>query len=83
MVTLKARFNGKCVECNEPIKIGKEIVKNSKGKWVHDFCSDIKGEFPNRKDRRFKDYANLKSRIDTCAGQVRYCRKLLQDNGIL
>ena len=40
-------------------------------------------EFPNRKDRRFKDYANLKSRIDTCAGQVRYCRKLLQDNGIL
>jgi len=27
---MKARFNGKCVECGEAIKVGKEIVKNSK-----------------------------------------------------
>jgi len=45
-ITLKARFNGKCVECNEPIKVGKEIVKNSKGNWVHKFCSDIEEELP-------------------------------------
>jgi|TARA_Y100000815_G_scaffold22966_1_gene19349 hypothetical protein len=43
---LKARFNGKCVECNGPIKVGKEIVKNSKGNWVHKFCSDIEEELP-------------------------------------
>ena len=30
--TVKARFNGKCVECGEAIKIGKEILKNSKEK---------------------------------------------------
>ena len=42
-------------------------------------------EFPNRKDPtiKTKDYANLKARIDTCGGQVRRCRKLLQDRGIL
>jgi|TARA_Y100000310_G_scaffold229107_1_gene231453 predicted translin family RNA/ssDNA-binding protein len=80
---MKAIFSGKCTKCTKPIQIGEEIVKNSKGMWVHDFCSDIKDEFPNRKDRRVKDYANLKHRIDTCAGQVHYCKKLLQDNGIL
>ena len=45
-VTLKARFNGKCVECNDPIKKGKEIVKNSKGVWVHKHCSDVEEELP-------------------------------------
>jgi len=29
---MKARFNGKCVECGEEIKVGKEIIKNSKEK---------------------------------------------------
>ena len=41
---MKARFSGKCNECGEPIKAGKEIAKNSKGKWVHKFCSDTDGE---------------------------------------
>ena len=46
-------------------------------------------EFPNRKDPNRKDQAiktkdlHLKARIDTCGGQVRRCRKLLQDRGIL
>ena len=42
-------------------------------------------EFPNRRDPtiKTKDYANLKARIDTCSYQVRRCRKLLQDRGIL
>lgn len=44
--TVKARFNGKCVECGEAIKVGKEIVKNSKEKWVHKACSDIEEEIP-------------------------------------
>ena len=43
---MKARFNGKCVECGEAIKIGKEITKNSKGSWVHKHCSDIEDELP-------------------------------------
>ena len=43
---MKARFKGKCVECGENIKIGKEILKNSKGKWVHKACSDIEDELP-------------------------------------
>lgn len=43
---MKARFNGRCVECGEPIKVGREIVKNSKDKWVHKACSDIEEELP-------------------------------------
>ena len=41
---MKARFNGKCAQCNESITVGIEIEKNSKGKWIHKFCSDIKKE---------------------------------------
>ena len=43
---MKARFNGKCVECGEAIKVGKEIIKNSKEKWVHKACSDLEDEIP-------------------------------------
>ncbi len=43
---MKARFNGKCVECGERIKVGKEIAKNSKGIWVCKACSDIEEELP-------------------------------------
>jgi len=44
--SMKARFNGKCVECGEVIKVGKEIIKNSKEKWVHKACSDLEDELP-------------------------------------
>jgi len=44
--SMKARFNGKCVECGEVIKVGKEILKNSKEKWVHKACCDIEEELP-------------------------------------
>jgi hypothetical protein len=43
---MKARFNGKCVECGEAIKTGKEIVKISNEKWVHKACSDLEEELP-------------------------------------
>lgn len=43
---MKAKFNGKCVECGESIKVGKEILKNSKEKWVHKACSDLEEELP-------------------------------------
>ena len=43
---MKARFNGKCAECGEAIKVGKEIVKNSNEKWVHKACSDLEEELP-------------------------------------
>ena len=43
---MKARFNGKCVECGEAIKVGKEIVKNANEKWVHKACSDLEEELP-------------------------------------
>ncbi len=43
---MKARFNGKCVECGEAIKVAKEIINNSKEKWVHKACSDLEDELP-------------------------------------
>jgi len=43
---MKARFNGKCVECGEAIKVGKVILKNSNEKWVHKACSDLEEELP-------------------------------------
>ena len=43
---MKARFNGKCVECGETIKTGKEILKNSNEKWVHKACCDLEEELP-------------------------------------
>jgi len=46
VVILKARFNGNFVECEDVIKVGKEIVKNSKGNWVHKHCSDIEEGLP-------------------------------------
>ena len=43
---LKARFNGRCTECGEAIKSGKEILKNSKGNWGHKACCDLEEELP-------------------------------------
>ena len=46
-------------------------------------------EFPNRTDPKYeethktKNFAHLKARIDTCGGQVRRCKQLLRDSGIL
>ena len=44
--SMKARFNGKCPECGDAIKTGKEILKNSKDQWVHKACSDLEEEIP-------------------------------------
>ena len=44
--SMKARFNGKCVECGGEIKVGTEILKNSEEKWVHKACSDLEDELP-------------------------------------
>jgi len=44
--SMKARFNGKCVECGDMIKTGKEILKNSKDQWVHKACCDLEEELP-------------------------------------
>jgi len=45
-IIMKARFNGKCVECGDAIKTGKEILKNSKDQWVHKACCDLEEELP-------------------------------------
>ena len=37
---MKARFPGKCSECDEDIVKGKEIAKNEDGNWVHKHCVD-------------------------------------------
>ena len=37
-ITMKARYKGKCSECDEEIQIGKEIAKNGADKWVHKHC---------------------------------------------
>ena len=44
--SMKARFNGKCVECGDDIKTGKEILKNSKDQWVHKACCDLEDQLP-------------------------------------
>jgi hypothetical protein len=36
---MKARFNTSCVSCGEQIKAGKEIAKDSAGRWVHKHCA--------------------------------------------
>ena len=43
---MKARFTGKCIECGDVIKAGKEILKNSKDQWVHKACCDLEEELP-------------------------------------
>ena len=43
---MKARFPGKCSECNEDIVKGKEIAKNEDGDWVHKHCVDEVLEMP-------------------------------------
>jgi len=43
---VKAKLNGKCVEWEGVIKVGKEIGNNSKGNWVHKHCSDIEEGLP-------------------------------------
>ena len=43
---MKAKFTGNCVECNDTIKAGKEILKDSKDQWVHKACYDLQDELP-------------------------------------
>ena len=43
---MKARYPGKCVECGAEIKVGKPILKNPAGKWIHAACSDQEEELP-------------------------------------
>jgi len=43
---MKAKFDGKCVECGDAIQTGREIAKNSNEKWVHKACSDVEEELP-------------------------------------
>ena len=39
---IKAKFDGRCRKCNGAIKAGiHEIIRNSKGVWVHKDCSDL------------------------------------------
>lgn len=38
--TTKARFEGRCAECNLPIFIGQVIVRMSDERWVHSDCVD-------------------------------------------
>ena len=38
---MKSRFSSLCVSCGEQIKQGKEIAKDSSGRWVHKHCSDV------------------------------------------
>ncbi len=44
--SMKAKFAGKCIECGDVIKAGKEILKNSKDQWVHKACCDLEEELP-------------------------------------
>ena len=43
---LNTDAEGRLVLCDGVIKVGKEIVKNSKGNWGHKHCSDIEEGLP-------------------------------------
>ncbi|MGQ0794936.1 MAG: hypothetical protein ACT4N5_01965 [Nitrosopumilaceae archaeon] len=43
---MKAKFNTSCTSCGDQIKIGKEIAKDQKGKWVHKYCVTTNSDLP-------------------------------------
>ncbi|HSB57579.1 MAG TPA: hypothetical protein VLD38_07215 [Nitrosopumilaceae archaeon] len=43
---MKAKFNSSCTSCGDKIKAGKEIAKDSSGKWVHKYCSTESADLP-------------------------------------
>ena len=43
---MKARFATVCISCGDQIGKGKEIEKDSTGKWVHRHCVDDSVELP-------------------------------------
>ena len=45
-MTMKARFTSKCPACDEMIRVGREIAKDSQDRWVHKHCSDEVEELP-------------------------------------
>jgi len=47
-----------CPECEETIRVGTEIVKNSKGKWIHHTCNEEIG-YDKNKRIELTDFWNL------------------------
>ena len=45
-IFMKARFNTKCPACDDMIRAGREIVKDSQDRWVHKHCADNAEEIP-------------------------------------
>ncbi len=43
---MKARYNGKCKECGDDIRKGKEIAKNADDVWVHKHCVEELVDLP-------------------------------------
>lgn len=44
--TMKAKFASSCVSCGDEIKRGKEITKDTSGKWVHKHCASETVDLP-------------------------------------
>ena len=44
--TMKARFDGKCKECGDDIRKGKEIARNANDVWVHKHCVEELVDLP-------------------------------------
>ncbi len=43
---MKAKFSSSCVSCGDEIKRGKEITKDTSGKWVHKHCASETVDLP-------------------------------------
>ena len=43
---MKAKFASACISCGEQIRPGKEISKDSDGKWVHKHCAGEENQLP-------------------------------------
>ena len=44
--TMKVRFDGKCKECGDDIRKGKEIARNADDVWVHKHCVEELVDLP-------------------------------------
>ena len=44
--TMKARFDGKCKECGDDFRKGKEIARNADDVWVHKHCVEELVDLP-------------------------------------
>lgn len=47
-MTVPAKFDGPCQECDRPIRKGEDIDRDDEGEWVHARCRRLAESEPER-----------------------------------